>query len=220
MELHLIDGAGKNFVFPVNPEEIKINRGKGIETVNIVKFGEFDYPSGEKVKEITFSSFFPLKADTYCVTQDIPKPQESMNLLTSIMVSKQPVRFIITDTFVNNLVILSAHDTTFKGGEPGDIYFDLTLRTWREPIVHTKVGSKKSATSGKSGKATAPAVSRPDTKKTPKTYTVKSGDSLSKIAKLELGNSAKWEAIYALNKKTIGPDASKIKPGQKLVMPS
>ncbi|MEK3673534.1 LysM peptidoglycan-binding domain-containing protein [Paenibacillus sp. FSL R10-2771] len=220
MELHLIDGAGKNFVFPVNPEEIKINRGKGIETVNIVRFGEFDYPSGEKVKEITFSSFFPIEPDTYCVTQNIPKPQEAMNILTTLMVSKQPVRFIITDTFVNNLVVLSVHDTTFKGGEPGDVYFDLTLRTWREPIVHTKVGTTAASASGKSSTTAAPAVSRPDTKKPPKTYTVKSGDSLSKIAKLELGSSAKWEAIYTLNKSTIGPDASKIKPGQKLVMPS
>ncbi|OKP91332.1 LysM peptidoglycan-binding domain-containing protein [Paenibacillus sp. P32E] len=220
MELHLIDGAGKNFVFPVNPEEIKINRGKGFETVNIVRFGEFDYPSGEKVKEIAFSSFFPLEPDSYCVTQNIPKPQEAMNLLTTYMVSKQPVRFIITDTFVNNLVILSAHDTTFRGGEPGDVYFDLTLRTWREPIVHTKVGATKATATSKSGSTGSANVSRPDTKKTQKTYTVKAGDSLSKIAKLELGSSAKWEAIYALNKSAIGPDANKIKPGQKLVMPT
>lgn len=142
-----------------------------------------------------------------------------MNLLTTYTVSKQPVRFIITDTFVNNLVILSVHDTTFRGGEPGDVYFDLTMRTWREPVVHTKAGATKAATT-KNGTTASTAVSRPDTKKTPKTYTVKSGDSLSKIAKLELGNSAKWGAIYALNKSTIGPDANKIKPGQKLVMPT
>lgn len=58
MEIHLIDGAGQNFVFPVNPEEITISRGKGLETVNIVSLGEYDFPAGEKVKEIAFSSFF------------------------------------------------------------------------------------------------------------------------------------------------------------------
>jgi LysM repeat protein len=130
------------------------------------------------------------------------------------------MRFIITDTFVNNLVMISVHDTTFRGGEPGDVYFDLTLRTWREPVVHTKAGSTTAAATAKSGVTASAAVSRPDTKKIPKTYTVKAGDSLSQIAKLELGSSAKWEAIYALNKSTIGPDANKIKPGQKLVMPS
>lgn len=51
-----------------------------------------------------------------------------------------------------------------------------------------------------------------------KTYTVKSGDSLSKIAKLELGDSSKWNQIYKLNQKTIGKDPNAIKPGQKLVL--
>lgn len=55
--------------------------------------------------------------------------------------------------------------------------------------------------------------------KTSKTYTVKSGDSLSKIAKLELGSSSKWNEIYKLNAKIIGSDPNRIKPGQKLVMP-
>ncbi|MBY9080992.1 LysM peptidoglycan-binding domain-containing protein [Paenibacillus sp. HN-1] len=216
MELHLIDGAGKSFVFPVNPEEITINRGKGFETVNILRFGDFDYPSGEKVKEIAFSSFFPKNYDSYCVTKKLMHPQNAVNVLTKMMVSKQPVRFIVTGTYINVLVIVSVHNSTYRGGEPEDVYFDITLRTWREPRVHTKLGSSKSANTTTNKAAT----SRPDTKKTAKTYTVKIGDSLSKIAKLELGNSSKWQAIYNLNKKVIGPDPNKIYPGQKLVMPT
>lgn len=73
-----------------------------------------------------------------------------------------------------------------------------------------KVGS--AASGSKSG-------SRTDLKKSSKTYTVKSGDSLSKIAKLELGSSSKWNEIYKLNAKIIGSDPNRIKPGQKLVMP-
>ncbi len=52
-----------------------------------------------------------------------------------------------------------------------------------------------------------------------KTYVVKPGDSLSKIAKLELGNSSVWNKIYQLNKKVIGSNPNAIKPGQKLVLP-
>ena len=51
-----------------------------------------------------------------------------------------------------------------------------------------------------------------------KTYTVKAGDSLSKIAKLELGDSSKWNQIYKLNQKMIGKDPNAMKPGQKLVL--
>ncbi|NWL89562.1 terminase [Paenibacillus sp. 79R4] len=216
MEIHLIDSAGNNFLFPVNPEEIKITRSRGIETVNILSLGEFDFPSGERVKEITFSSFFPLEYDPgFCNSPDIPDPIDAMQMLTKMTASKQPVRLIITDTPVNVLVLISAHDTTYKGGEPGDIYFDFTARTWRQMKVHTKLAATSKTTAAK--KST---TSRTDTKKTPKTYTVKSGDSLSKIAKMELGSSAKWQAIYNLNKKTIGKDPNKIKPGQKLVMPT
>ncbi len=216
MEIHLIESDGKDFYFPVNPEEIRITRAKGYETVNILSLGEFDFPAGEKVKEIAFSSFFPAVYDYYCNYENIPDPLEAMQTLTKMTASKQPVRLIITETPVNVLVLISAHDSMFKGGEPGDIYFDLVARTWREMKVHTKVVPAAAASAAKQAVTTT----RPDTKKPAKTYVVKSGDSLSKIAKLELGSSSKWQAIYNLNKKTIGPDPNKIKPGQKLVMPS
>jgi len=215
MEFHLIDSTGSNFYFPINPEEVRISREKGIETVNILSYGEFDFHSGEKLKEIGFSSFFPKMYDSgYCNYENIPDPKLAMNLLNVMIQNKKPVRLIISGTGVNVLVLVMGHETTFRGGEPDDIYFDLTLRTWREPKVHTKKVS--STTSKSSTKATG----RTDTKKKPKTYTVKSGDSLSKIAKLELGNSSKWQSIYNLNKKVIGKDSNKIKPGMKLVMPT
>jgi nucleoid-associated protein YgaU len=54
----------------------------------------------------------------------------------------------------------------------------------------------------------------------PKTYTVKPGDSLWKIAKLQLGSGSKWESVYEANRETVGPDPNKIFPGQKLVLPN
>ncbi|MDU4698378.1 MAG: LysM peptidoglycan-binding domain-containing protein [Paenibacillus sp.] len=212
MEIHFIDGAGQSFVLPVNPEEITISRSKGVETVNIASLGEYDFPAGERVKEIAFSSFFPADYDPgYCNYQDLPDPQEAMNRITTMMNSKSPVRLIITDTAVNVLVTIAAHNSTFRGGEPGDVYFDLSARTWRETKVHAQTGA--------SGAASITQSTRPDTKKPAKTYVVKSGDTLSKIAKLELGDSSKWQQIYSANQKTIGKDPNRIKPGQKLVMP-
>lgn len=57
MDFILKDGAGNEFKFPVNPEEVSISRQKGFETVNILSHGEYDFAQGEKVKEISFSSF-------------------------------------------------------------------------------------------------------------------------------------------------------------------
>ena len=49
-------------------------------------------------------------------------------------------------------------------------------------------------------------------------YTVKTGDSLSKIAKQIYGDAQKWNIIYESNKDTIeNPDL--IHPGQKIKIP-
>jgi nucleoid-associated protein YgaU len=51
-----------------------------------------------------------------------------------------------------------------------------------------------------------------------RTYTVVSGDNLSKIAKKLLGNANRWREIHELNKDTIkNPDL--IHPGQVLRIP-
>jgi nucleoid-associated protein YgaU len=52
-----------------------------------------------------------------------------------------------------------------------------------------------------------------------KIYVVKSGDSLSKIAKREYGDAGAWKAIFEANKDQIkNPDL--IHPGQKLKIPA
>ncbi len=51
-----------------------------------------------------------------------------------------------------------------------------------------------------------------------RTYTVVSGDSLSKIAKREYGNANEWKRIYEANRDIL-KDPDKIYPGQKLKIP-
>ncbi len=51
-----------------------------------------------------------------------------------------------------------------------------------------------------------------------KTYTVKSGDTLSKIAKDHLGDANDYMRIFDLNKDQLS-DPDKIKPGQVLRLP-
>ncbi|KAA9325564.1 LysM peptidoglycan-binding domain-containing protein [Hymenobacter busanensis] len=51
------------------------------------------------------------------------------------------------------------------------------------------------------------------------TYTVVSGDSLSKIAKHHYGDASKWHQIYDANKATIGSNPDHIEVGQQLRLP-
>jgi nucleoid-associated protein YgaU len=51
------------------------------------------------------------------------------------------------------------------------------------------------------------------------TYEVKSGDSLSKIAKRVYGNASAWKKIFEANQDVL-KDPDKIFPGQKLKIPA
>jgi len=51
------------------------------------------------------------------------------------------------------------------------------------------------------------------------TYTVKAGDTLSKIAKEQLGNANAYTAIFEANRDQLS-DPDKIKPGQVLKIPA
>ncbi len=63
------------------------------------------------------------------------------------------------------------------------------------------------------GNANQPAANQGET------YTVVSGDSLSKIAKNHYGDASKWHQIYDANKSTIGANPDHIEVGQVLQLP-
>ena len=91
----------------------------------------------------------------------------------------------------------------------------------RKPADFSDVSSK-SASTGKSGAnfddVQGSVSSKPDSGTSARTYTVVAGDSLSKIAKRELGDATKWNAIYEANRDKIkNPDL--IHPGQVLTLP-
>ena len=97
------------------------------------------------------------------------------------------------------------HGTTNSQDEANKIWDAIkTVPDWRNDIVgDIKVAPKAAESAG--ARAT--------------TYTVKAGDTLSKIAKEQLGNANAYTAIFEANRDQL-TDPDKIKPGQVLKIPA
>ena len=83
-----------------------------------------------------------------------------------------------------------------------------TIPTWQKDVV-----ADIQVTGGPSAGGTATATATAG-----KTYTVKAGDTLSKIAKQYLGDANAYPAIFEANRDQLS-DPDKIKPGQVLKIP-
>jgi nucleoid-associated protein YgaU len=86
-----------------------------------------------------------------------------------------------------------------------------TIPTWQKDVV-----ADIQVTGGPAAgpRAQAPVTAAPEAR----TYTVKAGDTLSAIAKSQLGSAASYTKIFELNKDQLS-DPDKIKPGQVLRLP-
>ena len=106
------------------------------------------------------------------------------------------------------------------GDKPG------TPRTNRYVTNILQACARLGAPPAKAGDAAKAAVAKPSApakpKAPPRTYVVRPGDTLSAIAKHELGASARWPEIYRVpqNRTTIGSNPGLIQPGQRLILPS
>ena len=94
-----------------------------------------------------------------------------------------------------------------------------TIPTWQQDInADIRVTGGPSTASSTPPPAAKPAASAPPPAPAAKTYTVKSGDTLSQIAKEHLGNAGAYMKIFELNKDQLN-DPNKIQPGQVLRLP-
>jgi len=204
---------------PVNPETINASSTYGYEDVNVSNLGEYTILGNNRQKDFTVSSFFPRDYNgSYCQYSKLKDPWELVKTIERWQKSGRPVRFIVTNTPINIAVTIRSFEYEERGGEPGDIYYTLQLKEYTFISNAKKSDPNAKKTNISAAKVTTDPA-RPSTRTTPTSYTVKSGDSLFKIAAKVYGNGDRWRDIYAKNKSAIGANPNAIKPGQKLVIP-
>jgi hypothetical protein len=216
MDFYLTAPDGSRLHFPVNPERITCRTGNRILTFDVIALGEISLPRGRVPTRFSFEGFFPGEA-----RKDDPmvkswrSPKELAGLLSLWRNEGIKLRLLVTETPIN-------HDVYFDGdgsfqhewqGGHGDCWYSLHFIEAREMVLLTETEVRPATTMVASSSAAG--SSRP-TSPTPKTYTVKSGDTLYAIAKKTLGDGGRWREIYNNNVDVIGKDPNLIRPGQVL----
>lgn len=210
MEIWLRQGTSK-FRFAVLPPEYEVVSESNNTQVVINSLGEVNLLGKRKLKNISFSSFFPAQKYSFCEYTTFPAPMESVKLIES-MKNNGVMRLTMTGTPVN----MDCTIENFTWGENDgtkDINFTLEFKEYRKVKVTTKPEKETL-----SQKVLPAATERGAKEVSSTTYTVVKGDNLSKIAKKQTGSSANWKAIYEQNKEVIGGNPNLIYPGQQLVI--
>jgi LysM repeat protein len=213
----LISGKTK-LRLPVNPESFAYSSPFQYDETEVEGLGEVTNIGYRGLKEFTISTFWPsVYNSAYCSYSGFISPDSFVALIEKWRNARAPIRYVVTGVKGANtsVTIRDFEVEAERAGAPGDVYFTLTLKEFRQPSVKVVDTSKsKSSTTKKSRPA-------PQKSTQVKTYTVKSGDSLWRIAarKDVYGSGNQWRKIYNANKKTIGKNPNLIFPGQKLVIP-
>jgi hypothetical protein len=203
------------YSFPILPDTIQYTNGDTIaQSISIVDLGAVEVPNGRDLDSFGFTSEFPARYDAgYVVISQsaLKKPIDYKNLFEGIKARQAPVQLIVPVLGINKTMFIQSFNPGFAGFE-GDIPFAIGFRELRTIRPKKLTPGGTAPPKGKKQPADRPkAAAKPK----PKTYTVVSGDTLIKIAK-KLG-IADWRGqLYNPNKKVIGPDPNKIKPGQVL----
>ncbi|KNY26320.1 LysM peptidoglycan-binding domain-containing protein [Pseudobacteroides cellulosolvens] len=205
------DFEGETIRLPQNPSEFQIKVKSSNKTYELVKLGEISVIKDIPLREISFKSTLPNNKDyPWVLTKNLFKyPIFYLVKFRQYKESKKPVRLVVTrktyegisDVQTNILVTIEDYTATEVAGALGDWEYSLNLKEYRE--YGTKKLSFQKSTSTSTSKVVNVQSNRPITKNIPKTYTVKSGDTLWLIAKNQLNDGSKYVNLYNLNKTEI-----------------
>lgn len=182
-----LESKGK-ITLPINPQDYTVSVSNRNTVTNVIQIGDINLIGKTGLREVTLSSFFPAKK--YNFGNYLGDPLSTVNTIEGWRTSGDPCRVVI-----GRVLNMECTIESFSWGEQdhtGDIYFTIKLKEYK------RIKTKKTTTQGTT------TVQR-DTKpaETNRTYTVKAGDCLWKIAQQFYGNGAEYPKIYEANKAVI-----------------
>ena len=127
------------FLLPINPDEVKFVYETSINRYEIIGLGEIAEFSSNKLISTELKSFIPSE-NTNLITNSTIDAKTFVNAINDARAVGEVIELIIRRDTLDN-IDLNCYVSTFnvieKGGEVGDIYYELSLLQWRphEPQI-------------------------------------------------------------------------------------
>ena len=141
-------------------------------------------------------------------------PHYCINFILTIMKTKIPVRVCITKCDFIRYMSIESFNYSQGDSDVGDYNYSISFKDYRSVTL------KKVNINSVTGKAVVNNTpKRVDNTVRPKTYTVKTGDTIYALGKKYYGDVIQYRKIYEANKKIIGSNPNRIRPGMVLTFP-
>lgn len=220
MDIYLTEiETGARLALPMLPEKTEQKGDAAFQSYDIINIGEVRIPRGTNLLTFSWSGTLPGKSRrnaSYVKSQYWQNPEEIINIWERWRKTGTKIRLMVTETPINHDVYLDGYTAEPTGGN-GDYDYDISFIEAKPIEVYTvnELNIKPKTQTNKTSASTRP----PAAKAAAKTYTVKRGDSLWKIAQRYLGKGSRYPEIYNLNRDKI-KNPNLIYPGQVLRLPS
>ena len=189
--------------FTVNPAQIAVSRPNRNRVLSLAMGGTVNAWGGRGLREVVIRTFLP---DVGSPFYDGTDAQTVLSMLRAWQDSGDPVRLILSGSDINDAFLIEDVSETLREGDR-DVGLTLTLREY-------KFKSALAALAGGSG-TSGTVFQRQDERVTPRSYTVKKGDTLWGIATRFYGDGTRWRELASRN--GVG-DPKKLQIGKVLTL--
>ncbi|BAQ11297.1 muramidase-2 [Bacillus sp. OxB-1] len=204
--------------FPIAPSEMNTRINNQNETIVLMNEGEVNVLKKPGLTDIEFEVLLPNVKHPFSTYPDGFQPATHyLEKLEQLKVGQEPFQFIVNrmmpsgDLLFDTNMSVSLEDYEIQeDAENGfDIVVAINLKQDR-PYGTKRLKIETSTSNGGATRKATVEKQRPATsKKIPKSVTVKSGDTLWAIAKLELGDGSKYTELAKINN-IANPNAIKV----------
>lgn len=220
MDIHFTEiETGSRLTLSMLPEKVKRKGDAQFQTYDIINIGEVKIPKGTNLLTFSWNGTLPgrsRRSASYVKSHYWHSPEEIQNIWEKWRANGTKIRLMVTETPINYDVQLDSYTAEATGGN-GDYEYSISFIEAKPVEVYTvnELSIKPSTKTNASSTSTRP----PAAKAAAKIYTVKSGDSLWKIAQKTLGKGGRYAEIANLNSDKV-KNPNNIYPGQVLTLPS